>query len=249
LQFAAILAYHKVHPSIEDNGALTVTPEDFDKQLKLLTKNYEIISLESLVKNFQLLAETGKKYVVITFDDGYKNNYEYAIPILEKYNLTATIFCTAGFINTKRRFFWDEGKLESSDLMSWEEVQDLRKRGFYIGSHTVNHVNLGKVNYQEAKEELKNSKDILENKLSTTIELFAYPFGGTKNFNLSYINLIKESGYICNCSCHGGLVTDDSNLFLLPRVPVNGEFRNAYELLYSIEGIRFPKISLRWLGS
>jgi peptidoglycan/xylan/chitin deacetylase (PgdA/CDA1 family) len=106
---AAILMYHRVEP--RKNlwfFPYSITVSDFENQLKYLLKHYTILSLEELVENIYERKPISKKAVTLTFDDGYKDNYLYAYPILKKYGVPATIFLTTGPIDSGELFWWDK---------------------------------------------------------------------------------------------------------------------------------------------
>jgi len=103
----AILMYHRVCRSVSDFFLQSLTPEDFEKQISYISKNFRALSLSDLVKSLCSLAPPPRKAIVITFDDGYKDNYTYAYPILSKYCVPATIFLTTGYIGTGKLFWWD----------------------------------------------------------------------------------------------------------------------------------------------
>lgn len=96
------LLYHRIHPESDDIFHLTVSPEHFEQQIKYLKDSFPIFRFEDD------WTESGENGVVITFDDGYGDNYEYALPILEKYQVPATIFVASGYVGRKREYWWDE---------------------------------------------------------------------------------------------------------------------------------------------
>lgn len=105
----AILMYHRIEP--ERNSYFfpySITVSDFENQLNYLVKHYSILSLNELVDHIYEQTPLPKKAVVLTFDDGYKDNYTYAYPILKKYNMPATVFLTTGHIGSGEPFWWDK---------------------------------------------------------------------------------------------------------------------------------------------
>jgi len=107
----AILIYHRVCPKIDDWSGGGIDPQYFTQQIEYLLRNkYQIISLDTLAQNLATGNRLPEKAVVITFDDGYKDNYIYAFPILKKYNISATIFLATGHIGTNKLFWWDKIK-------------------------------------------------------------------------------------------------------------------------------------------
>lgn len=105
-----ILLYHRVCPSSDSWSVKPLSPRSFERQMEYFCQNYEIISLDKLVQYLQQGRPLPEKAVVITFDDGYKDNYLYAYPILVKHGIPATIFITTGHIGSSKLFWFDEIK-------------------------------------------------------------------------------------------------------------------------------------------
>jgi len=103
-----ILMYHRVAPRIDNWALEPLDPKSFRKQIEYFCHNYEILPLDRLVQYIQLGRSLPEKAIVITFDDGYKDNFRYAFPILKKYHVPATIFLTTGHIGTDKLFWWDK---------------------------------------------------------------------------------------------------------------------------------------------
>ncbi|GAA3978059.1 hypothetical protein GCM10022278_38430 [Allohahella marinimesophila] len=188
-----------------------------------------MVSLSDLVENVTSGNSVAGK-LVITFDDGYRDNFQYAAPILKSQNLPATFFITSGFIGNNNTAWWDQGAKPAPSWMEWEEVLLLRKAGFSIGSHTMHHANLGTTTALEAWREIVDSKKTLEHQLNMPVDLFAYPYGGKTNFNEEARELVKRAGYSCCLSCHGGIVAPNSDPFSLNRVAIS-EWQNRPEQL------------------
>lgn len=215
---AHIITFHRVTDEIEDdNKTLTVKMKTFDKIMRLFKESYNVISLSQLVKEIEEKKGFKDKTAIITFDDGYKDNYIYAAPILIKYNLPACFFVTTGFINTERSFPWDNKFGFRIPNMSWDDVNELVGMGYEIGAHTVNHVNLGKVDEKTAGEEILNSKKQIEDKTGKPVLHFSYPFGGKENITENAKNIIRDFFKSCS-SCFGGKVFINSNVYNLYRI-------------------------------
>ncbi len=106
-----VLTYHRVHPgpSVEavDAGVVAVTPETFDRQLAMLARRFDVVSVERVVEAASGGALLPRSPVLITFDDGYRDNYDVALPLLRKHGLTATFFIATQFVDERRLFWWD----------------------------------------------------------------------------------------------------------------------------------------------
>lgn len=163
----AILMYHSVAPGADLSNRLVVSPETFDKQMRLLKeRGFNVIPAEELARNIQNGRRMPLHTVAITFDDGYKDNYTYAFPVLKKYGLPATIFVITGEVGR-------------SDRLSWGEIMTMRDSGLAaFGSHTLSHCILTEVpSDAELSRELSGSRALLENKLGAPVRTFAYPCG------------------------------------------------------------------------
>jgi peptidoglycan/xylan/chitin deacetylase (PgdA/CDA1 family) len=184
-----------------------------------------------------------RRTVAVTFDDGYRDNYEIAAPILKEFDIPATFFITAGAIGTDRVMFWDEHLRDRVPWMNWEQVRALHRQGFEIGSHTMNHTDLGRASREVAWQELTTSKAKLEDELGAQVTLFAYPFGRPENMNESNRVLVREAGYRCCCSCCGGFVFPKDDPYRLKRTPLDPWYSTPIELHWELRRLA-PQ---RWL--
>ncbi|WP_238492472.1 polysaccharide deacetylase family protein [Desulfotruncus alcoholivorax] len=218
-----VLMYHKVSPDRRSGGlGLRVNPEDFDWEMRYLKENgFHTVNLGDVLDYYRKGKKVPAKPVVITFDDGYEDNYKYAYPILKKYNFTATIFVVAGTIG-KTNIFDTKTKAEPvNKMLDWREIKALDAAGFTIGSHTVNHPILTGVPPDVVKRELVDAKKILEKGLGKKIEYFCYPHG---KYNSNIVKLVQETGYRAATTTNQGLVTSGSNPYLLNRIRVTGHY-------------------------
>lgn len=232
---ATILVYHRVNEVVK-NG-LTVSTRLFDKQMKILSKHYRVISLRELLSELKNGGISKRNTVVITFDDGYEDNYLNAAPILKKYNLPAFFFVTAGYINTDEKFPWDDDN-DDSKVMTWNHVKRLIEMGFEIGSHTFSHPNLSKVSEKAIEDELHLSKKELEKRVGRKIDFFSYPFGKLDDVPPDFQKFVQKADYSCCCSAHPARVFPDTDIFKLPRKPINEVFHSAASFHLEINGGR-----------
>ena len=183
-----VLAYHRV--STLDSG-LCVKPQDFSRHMLFFKKNnFHSLLLKDYIHLLRINKPLNKgRYVVITFDDGWEDNYIYAFPILKKYGYVATIFLTVAHIGEKRGY------------LKWEQVMEMKKAGFEFGSHTLTHPHLTRISTEKAEMEIKKSKEILEEKMGKEVKTFCYPYG---DYDQSIIELVKKTGY------QGAVVTPPS---------------------------------------
>jgi len=219
-----ILMFHHISARLLDLPLSNVPPEKFEKIMRyLLTKGFKIISLSQLAEHLENRGEPPRKSVVITFDDGLKNNYLYAYPILRKYDLPATIFLTTGLIESKIEITsfsktWNDifSKFpEEGSPLSWEEIREMSENGIEFGAHTVTHPRLTRIPLGKAKEEIEQSKKEIEDKIGKEVKHFAYPYG---DFNEALIEIVRETGFLSAVTGALSPVTKEANLYAMGRL-------------------------------
>ena len=215
-----ILMYHKVNPDPEAGSlGLRVTPADFDRQMRYLyEQGYSTVSLEDARDFLAGEKNLPPKPVVITFDDGYRDNYTRALPILEKYHFKATFFVVVNTIGGVNSF--DRGIQPVNQMAGWPELRDMAVRGMEIGSHTLSHPRLAECSPEEAAKQIKESKLALESGLGLPVRYFSYPHG---NFNAAVKKVVKECGYTAATTTRAGLNTPGGDPFDLKRIYVTGQ--------------------------
>lgn len=211
---AAILMYHSVG---ENDLFFNVQLENFTKQIEYLKKKkFNIISLNQLVEKIERKQIISKKTVVLTFDDGYKNNYSNVWPILKKYDFPATIFLAVGLISKK---IGDSKKIVL-DMLTWSQIQEMYQSEIDFQPHSITHPELCQIDLSKAEQEIRESKRIIEERLNKNCYFFAYPRG---NFNEEIINILKDVGFKAGLTVDSGLINKNINLFKLPRQSINSK--------------------------
>ncbi len=201
-----ILEYHMVdaadHP---DAREYNVPPDDFSAQLdELQRQGYTTISLREFLRARKGLAELPEKPVVLTFDDGYDNNYTTLLPLLEARGMKATVFMVTNDIG-------------EPGYLTWEQLRDMQQRGIEIGSHTANHQPLTEMSPAEADDELRLSKLIMEWNGLSTIYVFSYPNG---KYNSELPVLLQKNEYLAAVTGDPGLNTFQTEPYLLQRTNI-----------------------------
>ena len=168
-----VLAYHLIERR-PDAGIAWTTPARFEKQMAWLAEaGYRALSLSEYL---QFAPAPKEKRVVITFDDGYRALRQYALPILARYHFRATVFAIAGYVG--RANAWDvKFFLPRFPHLDWNELRELLAAGWEIGSHSLNHDYLPSLTDDELRNDLVDSKKILEDHLQTPIRHLSLPFG------------------------------------------------------------------------
>jgi hypothetical protein len=215
--WATILVFHTLSRIYPHDG-ITMSPELFTDIVRALREEYSVISLSDLVERLRSRTPLTGREVVITFDDGYLDNYEYAAPVLSELGLPACFYLTAGFVGTDRQFPWDVAKGRRTVMMSWDQAREMHGMGFEIGCHTWNHPDLGTEPVTSAPRELVDARRKLEDEIGGRVVHFAYPFGGVNNIRAEWVEAIRQAGFVSNGSCHGGQVHLGDDPLMLSRV-------------------------------
>jgi peptidoglycan/xylan/chitin deacetylase (PgdA/CDA1 family) len=224
---AIIVLFHRVDDRLRGNP-LSCTREEFTRFLRFFRTFFQVLTLEELLTRMRHGREIGGK-LVITFDDGYLDNYRNAAPELRRQGLPACFFVSTEFIASGHVPPWDAEVGISPEWMSWDDVRALRADGFEIGSHTMNHVDLGVVAGEEARREIMGSKQRLEQELGGPIQFFTYPFGRPHQMTEENRQLVREAGYTCCLSAYGGSVVIGDTPFRLQRMPISPWHVSPYQ--------------------
>jgi peptidoglycan/xylan/chitin deacetylase (PgdA/CDA1 family)/glycosyltransferase involved in cell wall biosynthesis len=210
-----ILAYHRVVESSSEAGGhgIYVTRENFDWQMEYLKKK-GFVTLT--FRDYANLTEEQKKYgkyILLTFDDGYEDNYRVAFPSLSKYGFKATIFLVAG----RETNDWDKGQSSEPELrlLSREEILEMKKCGIEFGSHTLTHPDLTKIPLEAAKKEIFESKKRIEEIIPDEVITLAYPYG---KLNQNLKEIVKQAGYKFGIATDSGSAAMDENWFEIRRI-------------------------------
>ncbi len=198
-----VLVYHRVGYTTDN---FTVTPERFAADLQTLQHyGYCAISLEQMQSFLDdRNVEMPDKPILITFDDGYMDNFENAYPLLKEHGMVAT-------------FFIITDKLWTKDRLIPEKIAEMVEGGMSFGSHTVSHRRLGELTWEEIREELIMSKAVLESVVGKTVNAIAYPQG---SYNENVVTLAQNLGYTTGFTVREGICLRESPDFELRRIPV-----------------------------
>lgn len=206
-----ILMYHRV-ARLPRSDQLTVSPERFEEQMALLARSRRVVSLAEVVRLLHG-RERVADAVAVTFDDGYRDNLTLALPILEKYRVPATIFVTTDFCDGVRshpRYDDREGL-----HLTWEEVRELRRSALIsIGSHTVTHPHLPRLDDATARREIAESRRWIEARIGQPVEHFCYPSG---DFGAREVRFVHEAGYRAAVSVAPGVNRPATPIYALRR--------------------------------
>ena len=219
-----ILCYHKIAapPSRARIKGLYLEPNLFRQQIQELAA--EGFSFVSPAEQDQARA------IAITFDDGFRNNLEAALPLMQEAGCRAINFLVADRIGKTSDWEAREGG-EADPLMDESQVREWLAAGNWIGAHTCTHPRLSQLSRAQAKEEIQASKKKLEDKFGLRIDHFAYPFG---DYNQETIELVQEAGFQTACTMHRGINRKGNSPLELARWTARYESRTLRNLLRSL---------------
>lgn len=206
-QSVPVLNYHQIND--RDENALTVHTDQFEAQMKYLVDNgYHVITPLEMTEAWDKGEPLPDKPVIITFDDGYADNYRNAFPILQKYNLKGTIFLISDYVSTYPNY------------LTWTQVSEMQDSGLIdFESHTLSHEQLDSTSPEETWNQLDGSKKALEWHLGKEINFLAYPCG---SYDDALQQLVKKAGYKGAFTVNYGLADKGENLYIMDRVPIFG---------------------------
>jgi peptidoglycan/xylan/chitin deacetylase (PgdA/CDA1 family) len=218
-----ILMYHSI--ADEDESHLkpyyrTAThPDTFAEQMRLLhDAGYSTLRVAEAVEGIRRNSPEMSKAVVITFDDGFRNFYSKAFPVLNQFGFTATVYLPTDHIGKTAKQFMGR------DCLTWGEIQALQEQGISFGSHTMSHPKLYGLPWDVIEREVSLSKQIIEQELGASVTSFAYPYAFPqvdRLFKESFRRLLCGSGYTNGVCTTIGMCRASTDPFFLSRLPVN----------------------------
>ena len=192
-----VLMYHKVNDVPENS--VTVPVGRFDEQMAQLAElGYRPVTLDAVLDHYLLGTPLPAGAVLITFDDGYRDNLENAAPVLQKYGYPAVIFVPVGYLAGTRPLPHDEHLAARGIVnppLSWEELAELEREGIRIESHGISHRPLADLEVDEAAREIALSKLRLEEKLGRPVRAFSYVKGSEAHYKPVHLSLVRQAGY------------------------------------------------------
>lgn len=211
-----ILMYHHVgNVSSAGGGWLYVRPEVFASQMDyLISKGYVVITLPEVVAGLQSGGSLPNKSVAITFDDGYRDIFDNAFPVLRARNLRATVFLITQL-------------MEGNEYLTWSQAREMAGSGIItLGDHTLDHQRLASLTEEEIRNEVTASKNIINTNTGVTTNVFAYPFGST---NGTVGKILQENGFVAAVTASRGFCCAKLP-YGLSRIRVGNASLNSYGL-------------------
>jgi len=222
-----ILMFHKVGepPKGSKIKKLWVSDKLFTKQMAYLAREgFRSITFKDIYQHWDNGKPLPDHPILITFDDGYANNYSEAFPIMESFGFKATVFVVVQTVGWDNR--WHDPASESRiPMISWQELKTLQKAGWEIGSHTMSHPRLPRQSAEERKFELERSRQVIGEFLEEYPQTFSYPYGAGEDVK-EIRQQVMAAGYRVAVGIHSGKWRLDqikNNPLNLPRIFVRGD--------------------------
>ena len=192
-----VLMYHKVNDVT--GNPVTVPAALFEEQMaQIRDLGYRVVSADAVLDHFTRGAALPPKAVLITFDDGYRDNLENAAPILQRYGYPAVVFVPIGYLDSVRPLPHEEHLVARGILnptLGWSELAELEAAGIQVESHGISHRPLANLEIDEAAREITLSKLRLEDRLGRPVRAFAFVKGSEADYRPVHLSLLKQAGY------------------------------------------------------
>ena len=228
-----VLMYHKVN-DLWPNPT-TVPTDVFDEQMSLLGElGYEPVPLGAVLDHYLRGVPLPTGAVLLTFDDGYRDNLENALPILRKHGYPAVLFVPIGFLDDGRPLPHEESLRMlgvRNDTVGWDELAELEAGGIRIESHGIGHRPLSELEPSEATREIALSKLKLEERLGREVEAFAFVKGSLADYRPEHASLVQQAGYRIGFTSVSGANGSASDRFRLRRYNVEPYPARTFELV------------------
>jgi peptidoglycan/xylan/chitin deacetylase (PgdA/CDA1 family) len=201
-----VLNYHSV--AIDPGNIVAISPEKLTKQMEYLKETgYTPLTLQAFTGIMEGTMDAPNKPVLLTFDDGYTDNYENVLPLFTKLQFPATIFISPGMT-------------EHDGYVNWEQVKKMKEARWDIQPHGMTHPHLPKLSAEEQAYEILEAKQQIEKQLGTSADVFCYPYG---EYNKTTLKLLQDNGFRYAFTIQQGHATDKQSPFILKRLFINGE--------------------------
>jgi peptidoglycan/xylan/chitin deacetylase (PgdA/CDA1 family) len=213
-QWPPILMYHSVRRTPADPNKICTSPERFEAHMRYLKRrNLRGVSIGELRQ--ATTSGNARGMVGLTFDDAYKDFLYTALPILERFGFSATVFVVAGRLgeeNDWKHYYEPHLRMK---LLGAEELREVSERGMEVGAHGMSHVALSGLETELLEEEIRSSHQVLSDVLGEAVEGFCYPYGIVDSAAVEAVRKTRRYAYAC--AVHERV---ERNVYDLPRIPI-----------------------------
>ncbi|MCC9600509.1 polysaccharide deacetylase family protein [Stieleria sp. JC731] len=217
-----VLFYHRVadqHPN-----PWTISRAEFERQMRWVSENLEVVSLQEVQRKIGL-AENHRTTATVTFDDGYAENVEFAIPLLLEMGIPTTYFVTLDFVTQNTPFPHDVQRGVPLPINTVEQIRWMAEQGVEIGAHTRSHCDVGSItDPEELADEILTATEELARMIDRPIRYFAFPYGKPENMTRAAVELLRQAGMEGVCSAYGAYNFCGNDPFHIQRIHGDPDF-------------------------
>lgn len=216
----SILMYHQIgeFAPMDAHRSTYCDHRRFAAQMAWLHRlRYPVLHLDQAIAGLRGQAPLPPRAVVLTFDDGYENFYQYALPVLARYGFPAMVYALAERLGQPAGWFAADGRA-TPPLMSAARLRELRRAGIDVGSHGLTHLRLARIDRALAQREVTLSKTRLEQALGEPVRHFCYPYG---SYDDAVVAMAAEAGYDSATTCDRAAAGPGEDLLRLPRKAIS----------------------------
>jgi peptidoglycan/xylan/chitin deacetylase (PgdA/CDA1 family) len=209
-----ILMYHSVGRVPNDTNGLCTSPERFEAHMEYL-KRHNLCGVSMRELHRAVKAGSAEGLIGLTFDDGYRDFLRSAVPILESFGFSATVFVIGDLLGGENDWEHHMGPQPRMKLLEAAEVREVAERGMEVGAHSMTHVRLSGLDPERLEEEVAGSRRVLSEVVGEEVEGFCYPFG---NLDGAAVRAVRRAGYTYACAVHRRV---EKSVYDLPRIIVS----------------------------
>ena len=239
-----ILMYHHVGPVAPPRfEKYSVRPRQLARQLAWLKRlGYRGVTLDEMLDGWEHGAVS--RAVAITFDDGFRDSFEHAAPVLQRFGFTATFFLVSGEMGRVGTWLARRHGV-SLAIMGWSDAWSLARAGFGIGAHSISHPKLGEVDGETLRRELVGARVQIEERVGQPVAHVAYPYGSCTP---AVADAARSAGYRSGCTTAIGVARAGHSRWALPRIPVDGRAGTGTFIARLLTGHTVPELASphRW---
>jgi peptidoglycan/xylan/chitin deacetylase (PgdA/CDA1 family) len=228
--WASILMYHSIG---YNDVFFTVRPEEFQWQMNYLKDNqFNVVWVDEILKYIKDDRDIPQRTIALTFDDGYQDLYNNALPVLNNNKFKSTVFLPTGYVGQEMT---NSNKI-SLPLLNWEQIREVHKNGLVkFGPHGVKHIHLTDLDSIGVSYEINESRRLIREYLGEVCNVFCYPRG---KYSLEVMDKVACYGFSAAVTVERGIVNQRANIFALKRNSVDSSTTRAQfigKLNYSVE--------------
>lgn len=217
--------YHRVSNDYQNDW--TMSEAEFTRQIDWFEKHFDLVSLSELQKRIDS-GFNNRPTLAITFDDGYAENCQFALPLLIERGIPVCYFVTIDYVTSQEPFPHDVALGNPLPVNTVESLRALSRSGVEIGAHTRTHSDMGAIDDpQELSDELVTASREIEEHIGCPVQYFAFPFGQRKNMNPEAFRILKDHGFLGVCSAYGGWNEIGEDSFHIKRIHGDPSFERV----------------------